>query len=136
VSESGAGKERWCHHGVNRQDCVVCAIHPDKWHSMGKYSREDLRRISEGADIEFKIEGVEPCIPKCRMTVRLTESEAQALWDYCYLPATGTLVKYKVRQVLKQSFGDLFWNIVEGSGLPILILPWGNPMAAWMKENV
>lgn len=125
-----------CTHGFERaKDCWKCIESTGvRFTTFAKVGREEMAQITRGADWEFKIEGVPTVMPRQRLTLRLTEGEAETLYRYAYMPSTGTLVKYKLRKALHEYFGSFMMDLIDATGLPILILPWGDPIGSWQKE--
>lgn len=142
-------RPKQCPHGIWEPNiCEECI--PNAWPSaetlrkvreemrfrtIAKVGPAEMREITRGAEWEFKIEGVAPILPRQRLTLRLSEGEAATLWNYAYMPSTGRLVKYKLRRVILEYFGQFMLDLIDATGMPILILPWGDPIGSWSKEK-
>lgn len=131
----GNGLRFYCWRCIEEDGGKPVLDEPKKFTTFAKVGRDEMREITRGAEWEFKVEGVPAMTPRRRLTLRLSETEAEVLFKYAYLPSAGILVKYKLRKALIEAFGSFMMDLIDATGLPILILPWGDPIGSWQAEG-
>jgi hypothetical protein len=131
-----ADKVPECPHG--EAACILCSKCAEadgyRFTTLARIGAKEMAHIDSGAEWEFKVEGVPAATPRRRLTLRLNEHEAELIFKHAYLSSTGSLVKYKLRSVVREYLGSFLMDLIDATGLPILILPWGDPIHDWQME--